>query len=189
MNIGVDIDGIIADADSEFRKRMKEVFKRDFCRADVKTFRYEECFEFSAHEFKSLCEMFVDDDIWSSMKPIEGAKEALIELSKKNRIIIATARPHEVKRTTIAWLKEHGICYDEIHFTLTQKHLVLENLDCKLDFFIEDHPDFARRIADLGIKVIIFAYPWNDAICNHKDIKRLAGWQEALAYLKNHDKR
>jgi len=187
MYIGVDIDGVIADADTLFRRRMREVFKRDFPRSKVKCFKYEECFKFSEHEFKILCSLFLDEDLWMAMKPIKGAQTALNTLSKKNKIIIATSRPPEVKDVTVKWLKKYRIPYDEIYFTLDEKHLLPKVLKYPFDYFLEDHPYFASKLADLGIRVLLFSYPWNEKVREHLKITRISGWKEVLDIIKNND--
>ena len=124
--------------------------------------------------------MFIEEKIWMDVSPIRDSIESLRSLRKKAKIIIATARPLEVKDVTIRWLKKHKVPYDEIHFTLTKKHLLPGNLRYKFHYFIEDHPEYALRIADLGIKVLLFSYPWNKKIKSHLNIKRVCNWSEIL---------
>jgi uncharacterized HAD superfamily protein len=183
MDIGVDIDGVIADADTQFRKYMKKIFKRDFRRSEVKSFKYEECFEFTEYEFKKLYNLFSEEEIWITMEPIKGAIESLKKISKNNRIIIATSRPYITKEVTARWLKKYNVPYDQIHFTLDKKHLLPEATEYQFDFFLEDHPDFAQKIAKTGIQVLLFSYPWNESVRKHPKIRRVSGWDEVLTIL------
>jgi uncharacterized HAD superfamily protein len=46
----------------------------------------------------------------------KGIREKIIELKKKNTIILYTARHKEDKEITLKWLKDNKIDYDEIYF-------------------------------------------------------------------------
>jgi uncharacterized HAD superfamily protein len=187
MIIGVDIDGVIAEADKQFRKHMKKMFKRDFPRKKVRSFRYEDNFDFTEYEFKALLRLFSDKNLWLNMSLIKGAKEALKILKKNNKIIIATSRPLHTKQITKKWLKSKGIEYDALHFTLDQKHLLPETLNLDFDYFIEDHPDFSLNLAKAGISVLLFSYPWNQQMKDHPKIKRVADWHQALSIIAGHE--
>lgn len=188
MNIAVDIDGVIADADTQFRKQMNRIFERNFPRSRVKTFKYEASFDFNDKEFKLLYGLFLNKRIWQEVLPVRGAIESLKFLSKKSKIIIATARPLEVKDVTLEWLKRYKVPYNEIHFTLTEKHLLSENLKYRFHYFIEDHPDYALKIADSGINVLLFSYPWNKKIKEHALIKRVSNWKQILKVINQDNK-
>ena len=184
MNIGVDIDGVIVDADTQFRKYMKKLFKRDFPRSKVKCYKYEECFEFTEYEFETLYSLFSDEDLWMGMRPVNGAANALKILSKENNLIIITSRPLKVKEVTIKWLKKYNIPYNEIHFALDKKDQLADKLEYQFDYFLEDHPNFAIKLADLGMEVLLFSYPWNKSVNRHPKIRRVSGWDEALKIIK-----
>ncbi|MCK5305656.1 MAG: hypothetical protein KAJ66_00805 [Candidatus Omnitrophica bacterium] len=188
MNIAIDIDGVIADADTKFRSVMKERFKRDFPLSEVKTFHYEDSFEFSKDELSRLYEIFFDEGVWFDMKPLNNALDSIRKLAEDNRIIIATARPLEAKGVTLKWLNRYKVAYDEIYFTLSEKHLLSDKYNEKVDFFIEDHPNYTRRIADSGIKVIMFSYPWNDCVENHPNIYPVSSWEETMKIIKRRHK-
>ena len=58
---------------------------------------------------------------------IEGSREALSQISKKDIVIITTARPYKYKKDTIAILKKNDIRFDSILFGLNSGLRVLIN--------------------------------------------------------------
>lgn len=58
---------------------------------------------------------------------IEGSREALSKISKKDIVIITTARPYKYKKDTIAILKKNDIRFDSILFGLNSGLRVLIN--------------------------------------------------------------
>ncbi|MDP8260942.1 MAG: hypothetical protein P9M01_01190 [Candidatus Kappaea frigidicola] len=185
MNIALDIDGILANADFAFRSMMRHLFKRPFAKNKVKSFHYEDSFELSESEMKKFYKMFHNEELWLTMKPLKGAVESVKKLSEDNRIVIVTARPRDVKQATIKWLKENEINYQEIYFTLADKHLLLENYNEKIDVFLEDHPIYIQRISDAGTKVIMFEYPWNNHLESRTNIYRVKNWNEAMVKISD----
>jgi capsule biosynthesis phosphatase len=76
-----------------------------------------------------LCELRKNDETYSTVKPIRGAKEKLASLRAAGHyIILFTARHMKTcggnvglvmarqGQTTLQWLAKHGMEYDEIHF-------------------------------------------------------------------------
>ena len=180
MNIALDIDGILANADFAFRSMMRHMFKRPFAKNKVKSFHYEDSFDLSDDEIHKFYAMFHNNDLWLNMKPLKGAVESVKKLSDENRIVIVTARPRDIKDVTVKWLKNNNINYQEIYFTLADKHLMFENYNEEIDIFLEDHPIYIQRIAATGTKVIMFEYPWNKHLEPQSNIYRVSNWNEAL---------
>ncbi|MFH1856524.1 MAG: hypothetical protein ABH836_04770 [Candidatus Omnitrophota bacterium] len=177
--IGVDIDGIIADTDTAFRKKMKEVFKRDFPRHLVTQFNYEKCFEFTEAEERIFYGLFVEEELWANINLIKGARNTLNKLNEKHSLIIITGRPVEVKEVTIKWLREKEIPFDKLYFMQgRQKHEVALQNGHELTHFMEDHPDYAFGMAEIGVNVFLMDYPWNQKIKNHPLITRVKDWRQ-----------
>jgi len=185
VQIGVDIDGIIADTDTAFRKRLSEVFKRDFSRDKVKEFRYENCFNFNRKEMDIFCGLFLDKNLWKGIKLIEGAGPALRRLKKRHSLILITGRPIEVKDATLEWLGAKKIPFDRLYFMQgRQKHEIARSNGHGLCLFLEDHPDYAYRMAEDGVKVLLMDYPWNRNVENHCNIQRVKDWKQINKILK-----
>lgn len=186
--IGVDIDGIIAETDSAFRKRMSEVFKRDFPRNKVTEFNYEKCFNLEFNETTKFYSLFLDEKLWLNINLIRGARPALTKLKRSHSIILITGRPIEIKNTTEKWLNRKKIPFDKLHFMQGQQKNEVARLNgYKFSLFIEDHPDYALQMAEDGVKVILMDYPWNQKLTEHPGITRTKNWKEINQVLKENN--
>lgn len=183
--IGIDIDGVIADTDTAFRKRMREVFKRDFPQDMMREFNYEDCFKFTEEEKKIFYSLFSDRHLWEGIEVICGARETLAKLKQRHSLIIITGRPVEVSDVTFAWLWDKRIPFDKLYFMEGKEKYEIAQLNGhKFSHFLEDHPDHALRMAQSGVKVLLMDYPWNQKIENHPGIERVKNWDEINKILK-----
>lgn len=184
--IGIDIDGVIADTDTAFRKKMKEVFGRDFPRDEVKVFNYENCFKFTGKEKDIFYNLFFDEELWKSIKLIKGARPILLKLKQKHSLILITGRPVEIKNITLKWLKTKKIPFDNLYFMQgRQKHEIAKLNGHKLSLFLEDHPDYAFRMVQSGVRVLLMDYPWNQSLSSHPQITRVKNWKQIRKFLEN----
>ena len=58
---------------------------------------------------------------------LAGAKEYIESIPKEDKIFIFTSRADSYKETTIRFLKEHGIRYDEIFFNMPVGERIIVN--------------------------------------------------------------
>jgi uncharacterized protein len=185
MKIGLDIDGVLADSDPAFRAHMKELFQRPFSRKDVVCYDYQECFDFSEDQFDLFWETFTEQGKWEKIKVMPGVKKFLRYIKAKD-ITVITARPKELKKQTIRWLKINRISYQKLIFMSREsKHhdVLLHNL--KFDYFVEDRFEFSKDLADLGIKVLLLNYPWNLKFGDYKNIIRVNNWADISRTILN----
>jgi len=178
VKIGLDIDGILADSDPAFRAHMQKLFQRPFLRKDVVCFDYQQCFDFSETQFSLFWATFTKQGKWEKIKIIKGVKPFLAHFRSKD-IFVITARPLELKKQTMAWLKKNKIAYKKLIFMSREsKHhdVLLHKL--KFDYFIEDRFEFSKDLADLGIKVLLLNYPWNLKFGEYPGITRVHSWSE-----------
>ncbi len=176
MKIGLDIDGVLADSDPAFRAHMQKLFQRPFSKKDVVCFDYQQCFSFSEAQFKLFWETFTRQGKWEKIKVMPGVKQFLKRVKSKD-ITVITARPLELKKQTIRWLKINRIPYHKLIFMSREsKHhdVLLHNL--KFDYFVEDRFEFSKDLADLGIKVLLLNYPWNLEFGEYPGITRVNSW-------------
>ncbi len=178
MKIGLDIDGVLADSDPAFRAHLKKLFQRPFPKKDVVCFDYQQCFNFSKVQFELFWETFTRQGKWEKIKVIPGVRKFLNQVKSKD-ITVITARPPELKKQTIRWLKINRISYHQLIFMSREsKHhdVLLHNL--KFDYFVEDRFEFSKDLADLGIKVLLLNYPWNLKFGDYPGVTRVNTWEE-----------
>ncbi len=177
--IGIDIDGVIGDSDSYFRKNMELRFNREFPRSAMKKFIYEECFDIDTKQMSSFWQDFDRENLWKHIPLIDGAKDVISGLYHSHKVIIVTARPVHLKHTTVNWLAEHAIPYHDILFMgQASKHEVAADRGYLFNFFIEDHPEYALDMAKNGTKVLLMSYPWNQMLPCHPNIQRVHSWEQ-----------
>ncbi|MBS3091557.1 hypothetical protein J4217_03870 [Candidatus Pacearchaeota archaeon] len=122
------------------------------------------------------------------VKPIEGAEEAITNLSSNNELFIITSRPSRFKNRAENRVKHHIrrtikiISAGDFHKgqSATKAEICKE---LKIPVLLEDAPDTALKCAENEIKVILFDQPWNQKI-NHVNLIRVTGWKEALEEIK-----
>ncbi|HKL44543.1 MAG TPA: hypothetical protein VJ892_04700, partial [Candidatus Absconditabacterales bacterium] len=158
----------------------KDLTSHDFDKIKKYHFSFEERFQ------KDL-DFFLNHDSLSLIKPVQGAKEKLLEFKKKGyKLYVITGRPDELKKHTFDWLSLHysGIFEDVFFTNADKKNAILKSEICKKlgsEFMVEDDLRFARDIASKGIKVYLIDKPWNKDYDKSidKGIIKIKDWSEA----------
>lgn len=57
--------------------------------------------------------------------------------------------------------------------------------EIQADILIEDNLKYAQQVAQAGIKVLLFDYPWNQSSNLNPLIIRVCGWKEALNFINS----
>lgn len=187
MNIGIDIDGVIADADPVFRSYMSRLFNKPMPKEAVRSFYYEKVFNLTDEQINHFWDVFTKENGWMTLPVIEGAKESIDILSSKNNIYIITARPAIIKDKTVKWLKLHQIKYSKLIFAteFENKYNIVSKNNLLLDYHIEDRLDYAIDFANNKVKVLLFDYPWNQTEKDlPENIMRVYRWSDVLNILQ-----
>lgn len=191
MRIGIDIDGVLTDA---------EKWQLDF----GSKFYYEnygkEIVDHKAYETRNIfnSEEKIDDEFWkenfkeyATNVPVRKFADVIIDKLKGegNIIYIITARgnflshsigamsPDENKEVAIDWLNRNKINYDKIFFSRESKLKIC--LDNGIDVMIEDKPQNITEISK-SIPVICFNAGYNEK-CSGKNITRCYSWYDIYA--------
>lgn len=177
MNIGTDLDGVIADSDPVYRFFIKKFLGRELKREDVTSFFYEDCLGISAAEMNKVWDFFNEEKGWEKIEPVAGAIECLNKFAIKNKIFVVSSRPVFLEKVTKDWLDSHKINYDKLILTDGQPKLNVVK-DLSITHFIEDRLDYAQDMAKAGIKVLLFDYPWNQHSEKQSNLFRVGNWGE-----------
>lgn len=181
LSFGVDIDNVICKTDQTIRFLIKKRYGIDVKQEDVTQFDYCKCKNIPLTEEQGCV---ILDEFHNSacrhVKPMDGAKEALLMLRRNSHYIyLITSRDEVAKRYTEEWLKENNIRYDELIFS-TDKH----NLGNLFDYLVEDSSARAKKMAHSGDRVFLIDYPWNRRLRRHPNILRVKGWDEIVSLLR-----
>lgn len=183
--IGIDLDDVLLNFNDPFLNFHNENFGTTYRREDITNFNVEEIWGIPTETLRDRLSQFYDTHHHESAPPIEGAVEAIKELSKNNKLYIITSSPQTAEGKIRIWLKKHfGEAFEEIHFT--KKDISSERRNkgemCRelgLELFIDDHPDNAEKISAIGIPVYLFDTPWNQGEVGPL-VKRVRTWSEIV---------
>jgi uncharacterized HAD superfamily protein len=133
---------------------------------------------------------------YQSLPPIKAALEALLALKEQHELHLVTGRVEFLKPSTLAWIDKHfpGV-FTSIEFTnfivpASHKHVTRSKADIArqlaADVFIEDHPHHARIVADAGVQVLLYDWPWNRSIGEGvANVTRVRDWREIVDFIDN----
>lgn len=177
MNIGTDLDGVIADSDPVYRFFIKKFLGRELKREDVTSFFYEDCLGISVAEMNRVWDFFNNEKGWEKIEPVAGAVEFLNKFAVKNKVFVVSSRPAFLEKDTKEWLERYEVNYNKLILTDGQPKLnAIKNLN--ISHFIEDRLDYAQEMAKAGIKVLLFNYPWNQHNEKQPNLYRVENWND-----------
>ena len=173
MNLGFDIDGVIAD----FSQALLETIKKNYGLALKKTDIY--CFDLNVvlGITKSEGKQLIIEVLQKNLPLNTGAKETLERLSREDHNIqLLTSRYDVLRDITQSWLKEKGIPYTQLHLLNVGKKY-LAKVD-PLDLIVEDSLEEALGWTHKVKNVLVYDQPWNKTLNVKNLTKRVYNWNE-----------
>ncbi len=203
MNIGIDIDGVLANyhkfALEEGEKYCKEVGRGKL--VDKDAYDTKDMFGWDEDTDFNFWSKIVFDYATNS-KVLKGAAENIQKIIESgNKVFIITARwlanPKldekvknaenlriKMRETVKKWLKKNNISYDMIIFSEEDKSReIIEN---NIDIMIEDSPNNLKQLSKLT-NMICVNWPYNENI-NKENIYRCYNWDEIYKKIKELEK-
>ena len=188
MNIGIDIDGVLADIEPYvFEYGSKLLYDKGRSLEDIDREKYEtyEIFKWNRDDEHEFWDKYMFNYYTKAPARI-FASEVIKKLKKHgHNIYIITARGISekelysyLKDITKKWLKENDIYYDEIFFEKDKKKIINEN---NIDLMIEDYEKNIKKIEE-DCNIIVFDCIYNKNIKNHQ---RVNSWYEILYLIEN----
>ena len=190
MNIGIDIDGVLVDDDTYRLDTMSKYCYENNLGALDNPYKYEEKCNWS----KEIKEDYRQKYFFEYIKkmPVKMfASEVIKKLhSEGNKIIIITGRyktqedseiGEQMRRDTIAWLKNNDIIYDEICYAHCPK--VKEIQEKNIDVMIDDSPEVLDKIVKYT-KVLCFDNRYNAGL-QYNNMTRVFSWYDIYRELKS----
>jgi 5'(3')-deoxyribonucleotidase len=179
MKIGVDIDSVTCKLMPSVLEHIQDKFGLTLTPEDIKS--WNPTFETSVGVVdigKEIRECFREDGFLESLPTIDGAKEALEEISKKHKVFIITSR----------WIGRYWETVEWVYKNLGKYPVLFSNGSKSgygLDILIDDCPetliDFYGSSRDLEVRpIIIFNQPWNRDL---HYLPRANSWNEVLNLL------
>ena len=171
--ICVDIDGVLCDyLDTWFR--FLGANKIAFSDKRIDSLDLSRTLE-HPEDYPRLKALFRESGQKRGAVVIYGAAEFLKSLSDKYNIVIVSARPvkqyQRIYSDTIEWLSKNGLKYSALVFEEDKREWVINHADT-VAFCVDDDPNQAMKLANVGIKVYLLSTPYNQGI-EHPNITRV----------------
>ena len=178
MNLGFDIDGVIADFVNIFSDLAKKKYGVTLTEVDIYCHDLNLVLGVPKDEVVQL----ITETLKTDLPLYPEAKETLEKLfSEGHRIYLLTARYDFLFQNTLLWLKEKSIPYTDI-LNLTEGKKYQANID--IDVIVEDCLCDALEWTKRVKNVLIFDHPWNQTNNVKNLLKRVYSWAEIYEEIK-----
>ncbi len=170
INIGVDLDGTVADNLPLLTETLNAHCGKELRCEDITQYDLCGLYGLSEAEFYSLMGT-KEQEIISRCTLIPQAREYLEFLVRDGyEVHIITARHPGYKQITERWLKEKGVPYSGLH--LLNSHDKLDTCrDLGISLMVEDNVHNAIQLEQGGVRTILYTaphnrdWPWNGLRC------------------------
>ena len=198
MNIGIDVDGVLANV-AEFQLEYGTPYFKKKYGYDVinpNAFDVKEIFGCTDKERNKFG---WDKTFWHYIiryPAMENATHIISKLRKEgHRIVIITGRVFVkqsgfkgwLSRLTLkSWLKRRKIIYDNLFLCDEENAAEDKLLACKkysIDVMIEDKPENIIALINNSIKTICFSAPYNQG-CKDKNIIHVNNWDDVYKFIQ-----
>ena len=187
MKIGIDIDGVIFDSETEFKVKAElydviELNQNNII--DEKEPYFQQKYGWSEdiiNDFANQKRICVSE----TCNYMPGAIE-VINLLKKDghELIVITARGEEYQEKSIAQkrFKEEGLEFDKCYWGVHNKSQICK--EAKIDIMIDDYYKNCKSISENNIKTLYFREYPNYELEENKYLKEVHNWGEIYRYIK-----
>lgn len=189
LRIGIDIDEVVVEYVKHYLKFCEVNLERRFLFEEISQFNLWKVLEISREEAFDMAKKFNEENLFLGLNFVEGAKEAIKNLSNHNELFFITSRPPHIKEKTVRFFNGH---FSEVDLEIIFSEKLNGNEKSKaqvcnelgIQIMIEDRRKYALDCAENGTKVLLMDKPWNQN-CEHENIIRVKNWKEILERLKN----
>ena len=190
MNIGVDVDGVLADLGRFMRETGAPYFKRKFGLGIVDPAQEHAeqmfgCTRKQREKFWWDCGL----DYLRNEPRMDGCQEVMRRfIDAGHNVVIITSRalttehgpiPALLRHFLRSWLKRNEIAYSKIVFCGEDDPAAEKRAAClanSIDVMIDDNANNLLAVRDIT-RAVCFSAPWNKTL-NDESIVRINGWSE-----------
>lgn len=186
LRIGIDFDDVLVDCNTALQDFHNTQYGTSHTKNDVTTYSFETLWGCTKEEVYVRLGHFLNSEQHHEIGPIDGAVDAIQQLSLHHELYIITARKPEAKEVTKRLLKHFPDVFKHVHFTGTSTGTGLKITKaevCKkefIDIFIDDHIDNILNVSSSGVPSLLMDQPWNRNEPLPNGVKRVYSWGDIL---------
>ena len=160
MRILVDMDGVIADFDGEFIKRWRERYPDKFYVPMEKRMEFYVKDDYPEELNPLVVEILLEPSFFREIMPMEGAKEALLEMESMGHEVFICTSPLSTYKNCVL---EKFEWVDQLLGPEWVKRIVLtkDKTIVKADVLIDDKPEITGVEPVPGWEHILYDRPYN----------------------------
>lgn len=173
MNLGFDIDGVIANFSDLLIQAVKKNFGLNLKPKDIYCFDLNLILGITKAEENQL----VNEVLKTDLQLYLNAKETLKQLNREGHsIFLLTGRYSHLRDLTQSWLKEKDVPYTQLHLlNLGEKYRAnIEPLDVVVEDSLEEALEWTTKVKN----VLVYDQLWNRTLNIKNLIKRVYNWKE-----------
>ena len=189
MLIGIDLDEVLVGLMPQLIKYHNRYYKTSYIYNDFKSFFLWETWGGTKEETDKKIWNFYNSKLFEQALPIEGAIDAIEQLSTKYKLLVITSRPEKIRKKTKDWLRKYfPKKFNKVYFAYNFSYGVgnaKKKLDIcqdlKIDLLIDDCLENVEEIGNIQHKMqaLLFDRPWNRVSLPEK-VTRVYSWQEIV---------
>jgi hypothetical protein len=171
----IDIDNVLADL-TDWDKGLKRAKGEDVVGMGDKI----------VEMIESMKKTFYQDGGFLTLKTVEGASVGLKKLREYGwKIVLVSARPYwqyqRIHADTVQWLRDNDMEYDLLLFNKDKAEAIYESIFPAMpSYMIEDREKHAIEVSELGVKVLLLSYPYNESAKENRLVRRVNSWDEII---------
>ncbi|MBI2667033.1 hypothetical protein HYX13_05460 [Candidatus Woesearchaeota archaeon] len=188
MNIGVDVDEVLADFVPALIAFHNTAYQTSFTREQFSSYRFWEVWGGTREQAIEKVYLFYQTSYFQQIVPVKGSQRELEKLKSfgpENSFYIITSRQKDISEATNSWVKQHfPNIFSEIFFTnhysrsgkVKTKKEICEILE--IDLLVEDSLDYALECSAPSRRILLLDCPWNQKNPMPPEIQRVFSWSE-----------
>lgn len=182
MNIGLDLDGVLADVVTPFCEILSKENDFSFKPLDVTDYNFVKCVP--PHLMQPALKLIKNPDLFKQVKPFTEAPKFVRELSENNSVYIITSRPSNLTELTGEFVQTYFPTIKGIFFN-RKKGPVAKQLKCRA--FLDDYPKNIEEISHYRIKSFLLDTTYNRKIMtgDSRFVKRVFSLSDFLEEIES----
>ncbi len=195
--IGLDADDNLINTMEAFNEFHNHKYGHSFAMEDYTGYNLAEIWDMNHYAVLDDEREFYESEFYKNVQPIPGAKQVILELSKRRDLVIITGRGKDIPQYLPVTLNtlfgsEHFHSFHHLGPGYSPSPRIQKWETCvehDIKILMDDYHETLIKAAEKGIHGILFPAPWNKHVTDlPKLVTRVNNWEEALAVFEAKEK-